>query len=424
MITLLYHYFKARHTHFKDRKSLEAHQRKKLNKFASKVLTKSPFYSECHNQPFDSWPYADKSTMMENFDAMNTAGLKRDELFDIVLKSERDRDFSPRYGKFSAGLSSGTSGRRGLFVSSPYEQQVWAGVMLAKMLPDGILAGERVALFLRSDNNLYHSVKSRWLSFEFFDLFTRFESHFDRLEKYEPTIIAAPAQVLRALALARMDGRLPLKYIKKVISVAEVFDTQDRHIVESCFDSVGEVYQATEGFLASTCACGRLHLNEEYVYFEKDPAGKEGRFSPVITDFSRITQPIVRYRLDDILVPYDGECACGNAALAIERIEGRRDDCLVFNCTDEGNITVFADLCSRVIASTLPLHVDYRLIQDGTFLRLIAGCGLDKLNECSEALNKAFETQGVDTAPIKWDLVNQAPEEDFKSKRRRIVRLV
>lgn len=30
------------------------------------------------------------------------------------------------------------------------------------------------------------------------------------------------------------------------------------------FPAVGEVYQATEGFLAASCAHGTLHLNEEF----------------------------------------------------------------------------------------------------------------------------------------------------------------
>jgi hypothetical protein len=37
-------------------------------------------------------------------------------------------------------------------------------------------------------------------------------------------------------------------------------------------------------------------------YIEKDWIDeKSGRFSPIITDFNRKTQPIIRYKLDDIL---------------------------------------------------------------------------------------------------------------------------
>ena len=112
-------------------------------------------------------PQMDKALMMAQFDRMNTAGLSREAVLACAQRSEADRDFTPKIGRYSVGLSSGTSGQRGVFVVSPREQQVWAGGMLAKMLPDGLLAGERVALFLRADNNLYHSVNNRWLSRRF-----------------------------------------------------------------------------------------------------------------------------------------------------------------------------------------------------------------------------------------------------------------
>lgn len=44
---------------------------------------------------------------------------------------------------------------------------MWAAGVLAKVLPDGLFAKERVALFLRADNNLYQSVNNRWLSLDF-----------------------------------------------------------------------------------------------------------------------------------------------------------------------------------------------------------------------------------------------------------------
>ncbi len=194
----LWHYFRIRRLHFANRKTLEAYQVKKLQQFSQQVLANSPWFRRYASQPITAWPLMDKQLMMEHFDVMNTQGLHRDVLMACALGSEQDRDFSRQTGKFSVGLSSGTSGQRGLFVVSPQEQQLWAGGILAKMLPDGVFAGERVALFLRADNNLYQSVNNRWLSLAFYDLFQPFQSHAGLLEQQSPTIIVAPAQVLRA----------------------------------------------------------------------------------------------------------------------------------------------------------------------------------------------------------------------------------
>jgi len=348
LIPTLWHYFRTRHRHFSCRQALENYQQRQLKRFTQKVLVKSPWFSRYLTQPMASWPLMDKSLMMENFDQMNTQGLHSKELLDIALQCEKDRNFSRQVGKFSVGLSSGTSGKRGLFVVSPEEQQLWAGGMLAKMLPDGLFAGERVALFLRANNNLYQSVNNRWLSLAYYDLFLPLSGHLSPLEQQRPTIIVAPAQVLRELALRVQQGQLTLR-VKKVISVAEVLEPQDRRLLTEVFGEVGEVYQATEGFLAATCQYGTLHLNEEFLHIEPQWLDDQ-RFTPIITDFTRQTQPIVRYRLDDVLVIRKEVCPCGNPARAISHIEGRRDDQLRLMNTQGQIQTVFADLCSRVLA--------------------------------------------------------------------------
>lgn len=420
-LAFLWRYFRTRRLRFTDRQALENWQAKRLHQFRQNVLSKSPWFQRYLALPFNQWPLMDKALMMTHFDEMNTAGLKLDELLACAMRSEQSRDFKPSVGKFSVGLSSGTSGRRGLFVVSPHEQQMWAAGVLAKVLPDGLFAKERVALFLRADNNLYQNVKNRWLSLDFYDLLAPFQAQLKLLQQRAPTIIVAPAQVLRALALAVIAGELTLK-VKKVISVAEVLEPQDRELLRSVFSNVGEIYQATEGFLASTCRCGTLHLNEEFVHIEPQWLD-EHRFVPIVTDFTRTTQPIVRYRLDDVLVASEQPCPCGSATMAIVRIEGRQDDQLQLP-TRSGDIrTVFADACSRVLAMTLPLTADYRLLQTGAAqLTLIADCEPGMLEHCREALNTLFMRQNIAVGQLIWSLESQPVPVAFTAKRRRLVR--
>lgn len=417
----LWHYWRTKRLRFADRAELLAHQERQIRRFARRVLSHSPYFAPYANRPFETWPTMDKALMMAEFDAMNTAGLKRDELLACARQSEADRNFSPRVGRFSVGLSSGTSGQRGLFVVSPREQVVWAGGMLARMLPDGLLAGEKVALFLRADNNLYHSVDNRWLSLHFYDLFAPFAEQCARLQHQQPSIIVAPAQVLRALALGVMRGELRLSP-KKVISVAEVLEPQDRQLLAQVFAEVGEVYQATEGFLAASCEHGSLHLNEEFIRIEPQWLD-ENRFTPLITDFTRQTQPIVRYRLDDVLVRRSEPCPCGRVTMALAGIEGRHDDQLLLPANDGQQRQIFADLCSRIIANSLPLSADYRLLQTGADeLQLIAERTLPELENCQDQLAAALARQGVAIEQLQWQLLSQPIPPAFASKRRRIIR--
>ncbi|CAK9886685.1 MAG: hypothetical protein XXXJIFNMEKO3_03131 [Candidatus Erwinia impunctatus] len=421
LLILLWHYFRTRRLHFTHREALELWQARRLPVFRDKVLVKSPWFRRYCAVPFEQWPVMDKAVMMANFDQMNTAGLQRERLMACALQSEQSRDFRPEVGGFSVGLSSGTSGQRGLFVVSPREQQIWAAGILAKALPDGLFAKERVALFLRANNNLYQQVNSRWLTLTFYDLLASFPEQIKQLQQDAPTLIVAPAQVLRALALAVLAGKLTLE-VKKVISVAEVLDNQDRQLLEQVFGQVGEIYQATEGFLASTCAHGTLHLNEEFIHVEPQWLDEQ-RFIPLITDFTRSTQPIVRYRLDDILVARSTPCPCGRVTRAIERIEGRHDDTLMLPDENGGMIPVFADACSRVLAMRLPLTADYRLIQpQPDQLSLLADCDADTLLQCQQALSELFTRQGINVAGLHWSLTVTTWEADFYLKRRRIVR--
>lgn len=418
----LWHYLRTRRLTFRSREELLAWQQKKLRQFARKTLAQSPWFQDYAQLPHNQWPHMNKALMMANFDQMNTAGLKKEALLACAQRAERDRHFEPKIDGFSVGLSSGTSGQRGIFVVSQHEQQVWAGGILAKMLPQGLRRGERVAMFLRADNNLYHSVNNRWLSLAFFDLFSSFPPQMQRLEDFAPTIIVAPAQVLRQLALAVLNKTLTLS-VSKVISVAEVLTAQDRQLLEQVFPQVGEVYQATEGFLAATCERGTLHLNEEFIHIEPEWID-DRRFVPVITDFTRHTQPIVRYRLDDVLVKREQPCGCGRVTMSLERIEGRCDDWLALPGSGGQSQIIFADVCNRVIANALPLTADYRLTQqDNVTLRLQGECSEAELAECKTQLEQHFRVQAVDVSQLQWILQAGDIPANFMQKKRRITRL-
>jgi len=418
-------YWQTRRLQFCTRAALERHQERALRKFLAVLSARSPYFAAFGGLPLPQWPLMDKARMIAHFDTMNTAGLAFAQVMEVAQHAERSRDFSPTIGAITVGLSSGTTSQRGAFAVSAQEQARWAGVMLAKALPDGLFAGESVALFLRANSNLYTAVRNRWLTFAFFDLFQPFDQHLVALADYRPTIIVAPAQVLRQLALAVLAGRLQIRP-KRVISAAEVLEPQDRAIIGQAFGMPHEVYQATEGFLASTCEHGVLHLNEEHIHVEPEWLDHERRrFVPIITDFSRITQPIVRYRLNDVLVARTEPCTCGRATRALERIEGRCEDMLLLPGRDGETVSVFSDMLSRALAQVLPFDADYRLVQDGPIsLRLHAPLAAEQLAGVRAHLAQTLHNLGVDHHALTWILLDQMPGFDPATKRRRIVRAV
>ncbi len=420
---LLLSYWRTRRLAFATRADLARYQAARMRTFVERLCVHSRYFKPFRGTPFTQWPTMDKALMNAHFDSMNTAALVLDEVMAAAMQAERSRDFKPAVGGVTVGLSSGTSSQRGVFAVSEREKATWAGVMLAKALPAGLFSGQRVALFLRANSNLYEAVRTPWLQFAFFDLFQPFSSLTDALIAYRPSVIVAPAQVLRELALAKLAGRLPVTPAK-VISAAEVLEPQDRALIERAFGQVHEIYQATEGFLASTCERGVLHLNEEYVHVEPQWLDREQRrFVPLITDFSRRTQPIVRYRLDDILVARADPCPCGRVTRAIERIEGRCDDMLSLPGAGGRPVPVFADLLARALAQALPADADYRLRQTGeATLALAAGIDNSRLDALRLHLDATLAGIGVDTGQLRWSTSTTVPAFDPGKKRRRIMR--
>jgi len=328
-----------------SRTRIEALQRRWLAELLRDIGQQSRFYQEYAGRPFSEWPIIDKQVWMGRFDDINTVGAKRAEVLDLVSHAESTRDFTTSWNGFTVGLSSGTSGARGLFMASPAERAQWAGTLLAKLMDVSILRRETIALVLRAGSTLYDAVQALRLRFVYVDQTLPWGQIVGSLLKCNPTIIAAPARVLRLLA----DQGVPLTP-RRIISVAEVLDDLDRREIERRYGiAVEQIYQATEGLLGTTCEHGVIHLNEPHILVEPEWQDRERtRMVPIITDLKRRSQPVIRYRLNDVLRVTNDACACGRASLALAGVDGRRDDVLWLDGVGT-RVPIFPDVLTRVI---------------------------------------------------------------------------
>lgn len=364
---------------FRDRAKLEAWQQAHLARFLRDVLPRAPYYRDFRHSGLADLPTMDKSSMMASFEARNTRGVRLDEAFEIALQAETSRDFAPTLGDgadaLTVGLSSGTSGNRGVFLVSKAERMRWAGILLGRVLPAHLLRRLlapwmpplRVAFFLRANSNLYTTLNSPRIDFGFYDLLSGVESALPRLNASQPDVLVAPPSLLRALAAETASGRLAI-HPSHVISVAEVLEDSDRAAVQCAFGvEPHQIYQATEGFLGYTCDHGTLHLNESFVHIEPDWLDDaKTRFQPIITDFTRDTQLIVRYRLNDVLRICDKPCLCGRAERAIAAIEGRVDEVLWLPRRIDGRaVALYPDLIRRAMLFAGPTVHEFEVVQAG-----------------------------------------------------------
>jgi len=412
-------FLNAKIGHRLPRKLLEFLQCKRFKLLQKHVLVLSPYYVNYADKPLDEYPFVNKALHVDNFNTINTVKLDKKGVFDTAIAAEKNRDFKPVYKGFSVGLSSGTSGSRGLFVTSEEEQAQWAGYIIGKLLPFR-WGRHRVAFFLRANNNLYETANGFLLSFKFFDLVAGVDKNIAVLETFDPTILIAPVSVL--LKIAQCEARI---HPVKVIAVAEVLDESSRQALEIKFQQkIHQVYQCTEGFLAVTCNQGNLHLNEDMVIIEKQWIDKKsGRFYPVVTDLKRKTQPIIRYLLDDILIEDKNRCVCGSSFTRLASIEGRKDD--IVRLADKHNniVDVFPDFIRNTIVAASDEICEYQVTQIKHDTLIISTLPFNRTlqNDITDALNELFSRLEV-LKPCY--LFEQFEYEIGGQKRRRIKRLI
>ena len=334
----------------KNRADFERWQTAALRRFLDRDLPRAPFYGKAPARLADL-PVTDKALLMARFADFNIHGLTATEAWAAL-----DRD--GRAGVLTVGASTGTSGNRGLFVISEAEKYRWLGTILAKAAPDLLWRGMRVAVILPQNTGLYDSARrSRLVKLAFFDLTRGPESWRGALEAFEPTVIIAPPKILRHLA-AECFRLQP----KRIFSVAETLDPVDRPVIENFFRlPLDQIYMATEGLFAVTCRQGGLHLAEDSVFFEFEPAG-EGLVTPLVTAFRRRTQIMARYRMNDLLRLSDRPCRCGSPLRCVDEIVGRMDDVFRLQSAN-GPILVTPDVLRNAVLKADRRIDDFRLVQ-------------------------------------------------------------
>ena len=415
------------------RGALQALQQRRLQRFLRRELGALPFYRERPRSTLAELPIVDKATLLAAFEGFNRQGLG---LAQALAAAERAEAGLPTGlpGGLSAGLSSGTSGARGVFLVSPRERGIWAGAMLSSVLSQASLRQLltpwaprlRVAFFLRANSALYDTVDGWRLQLCWLPLTLPAAEQTARLQALMPQILVAPASVLGSLARAQLAGHLRITP-RQVISVAEVLEDDDAHAaVQAWGIAPAQIYQCTEGFLGASCEAGQVHLNEPYLLIEPEWLdAAHTRFRPLVTDWTRRSQAFVRFRLDDVLRPLPGPCACGRPTLALARIEGRADDCFWLPDACGRLQPLYPDALRHAITqaqsgwSAACTLQDYRLTQQGLRWQLCTQPVLDAAHRgvLQQALGELCCAAGL---PLPEIIDAPWIAEDATHKRRRI----
>ena len=365
---------------FWSEKNIKKYQEKKTKEMARYAVEHSKFFKEHYHKydinKYSSLPLVNKKIMMDNLTEYNTLGLNKGDLIHFALNVEKTRDFLARFNGINIGMSSGTSGNKGIVITTKKEENYIKAMYASRLvLPIGEKLNGAFILRVSAPAFNYHRSGNK---LTYINQLQPMEKIIEQLEKLNPNVVSAPPSMLKILATELLKRRLKISP-KLLYSYAEVLYPEVKEYLEKNIKcKVHEVYQGSEGYYALTCRHGNLHINEDMVFFELlDDRGlptKDGEpcHKLLVTDLHKKSQPIIRYELNDIITISKKKCSCGSNFRVIKQIQGRADDMFwgVKTDTKEPQF-IFQDYISRTIISTSEDIEEYQATQDSyTDIRL------------------------------------------------------
>jgi putative adenylate-forming enzyme len=357
---------------FYNQEKVKRYQERKIRQQARYASNRSGFFKSWyrgHNLK-KVWllPPVNKRIMMDNLTGYNTVGLTKEEILNFCLEIEKSRDFSRRLNGLNIGMSSGTSGNKGVEIVTRSEEKYMKAALFARF-PFPKREKVNLAFILRVSAPAF-SLGIFGHKLTYISQLNTISVISEKLALLQPNVLSAPPSMLKIIAKEVEKGALTI-YPKQLVSYAEVLYPDVKKYLEEVFHcTVHQIYKCTEGAVAISCRCGNLHINEDLVAVETlnhdgsatlpgNPCQKL-----IITDLHKKSQPIIRYELNDIITISPDQCKCGSHFRVIESIQGRADDVLYAkNAETQEWQYLFPDYISRAIITATDEIDEYQVIQ-------------------------------------------------------------
>ena len=323
----------------RTRAQIEARQLRKFRQLVAHAAKHSPYYRDiietrgidvalCAPQDF---PILTKTELFANFDRIVTdSTITRAKITEFLKHSKDPAELFA--GKYWVVRSSGSSGQVGYSVYSP---EAWArGVTGALRINPPALGKRRLAVF-GTCNDHFASVSlamtcRRWpLNWAYevavCEINEPLATTVDTLNAFQPTILMGYPSAFAKLADKQLEGRLRInpRYVQ---CSGEPVLAQDRERIVQAFGvPLLNVYSCSEHLLMGVSGTddGGMYLFEDDLIFELESDHTR------ITNLFNYVMPLIRYRLDDVLLPLQGRQP-GLPFTRVADIIGRREYTPVF----------------------------------------------------------------------------------------------
>ena len=374
----------------RPRAQLAEHQQQRLEAVVRHAATHSPYYRRrlaetgaLGNGPvqLQHLPVLNKALLMEHFDELVCdPRLRRDQLLDWAGQLTGDQLYLDRYRIM---LTSGSSGRPGLFVYDPagwrstcaqiLRTSSWAG--LRPSLPRqrlALLGGAAPSHISRQVAATMAIGLHRVLSLP---VTLPLPQLVQALNQFQPTYLHVYPSVAMWLADEQQAGRLRLSP-QMLVTIAEL---RTPEMTQRLTDAFGvhpfDAYGCTEGLWGAECEHHQgIHLFEDRTLVENVdpdgqpvPAGQPGA-RLLVTNLHNLVQPLLRLEVTDLVTLDPDPCPCGRILVRASTIHGRSDDILSLAARDGGRVSVHP--LQFALLTRDPQVREFQVVQDGPTLRI------------------------------------------------------
>jgi phenylacetate-coenzyme A ligase PaaK-like adenylate-forming protein len=323
----------------RSREQLEAHHRERFAQFVLFVQKRSPFYRDiiaerridpAHCSPAD-FPVLTKQDIVQHFDRIVTdPRVTRSRIEEFLECSTDPTELFDK--RFHVLHTSGTSGTVGYFVFS-HAAWIQGSSQVVRLMPLS-LRRKRIAYVAATRGHFAgvslmltgnHGTNSIFFDVRSYDVNMPLNRLVELLNEFQPHVLGGYAAILSVLAAAQEDGRLQVRP-RWLSNGGEPLAPSTREYVARTFQApVANIYASSEhlfmGFQFPND--GSMVLLEDDLIFELEPD------HTCVTNLFNYTTPLIRYRMDDILVPEEN----GNPAHPFRRVKeviGRNEDGPIF----------------------------------------------------------------------------------------------
>jgi phenylacetate-coenzyme A ligase PaaK-like adenylate-forming protein len=340
----------------RPREELERVRAQRLEHLLAHAREHSAFYREripAGPVALERVPPLGKDEMMARFDDLVTdPSLRRDALLEWVETRERDEFFAGRYRVMT---TSGSSGRKGLFV---YDKAGWAAIV-GQFLRGSTWMGltpavPRRRLALLGGSSLTHMSTQGAATMRVgvhhvlgLPATLPVEQQVAALNRFRPQFLNAYPSTAMRLAEEQEAGRLSLSLTAMSTSSELRTPAMTERLAAAFGVAPFDFYATTEGLFGYECERhDGIHLFDDVSIVENVdddgrpvPPGEPGA-RVLVTNLHNLVQPIVRLAVADVMTIEPEPCPCGRTLVRAAAIEGRRDDVLALPARGGGTVSV------------------------------------------------------------------------------------